>query len=82
MDHARIDETQLADRYLMGKLDDAERRSFEEHFVDCPVCLEKLETVEGLRGALKELPPGFSAATTATPTSPVTGLRGRASGPW
>jgi hypothetical protein len=69
MDHARIDENQLADRYLMGKLDDTERPSFEEHFVDCPVCLERLETVEGLRGALKELPSGFSAASTATPTS-------------
>ena len=50
MDHTHTDEHQLADRYLMGRLDDAERRRFEEHFVDCPACLERLETIEGLRG--------------------------------
>lgn len=77
MDHARIDENQLADRYLMGKLDDAERRSFEAHFVDCPVCVEKLETVEGLRKALKELPSGFSAATPAAAPTPTTHSRDR-----
>ena len=75
MDHARIDENQLADRYLMGKLDDAERRSFEEHFVECPVCLEKLETVQSLRGALKELPSG--AATPAAPPTPTPNSRDR-----
>ena len=62
MDHRRIEENQTADRYWMRKLPDAERRTFEEHFVDCPVCLERLETVEILRGSLKELPSGFSAA--------------------
>ena len=50
----------------MGQLDQAERHSFEEHFVDCPVCMERLEAVEGLRGGLKDLPPGFSAAAPAS----------------
>lgn len=59
MDHAHIDEHQVADRYLMGKLDDAERGRFEEHFVDCPFCLERLETIESLRGALKEVPAAY-----------------------
>ena len=66
MEHARIDENQLADRYLMGQLDERERRSFEEHFVDCGVCLEKLEAIESLRAALKELPAGVSAPSTAS----------------
>lgn len=65
MDHARIDENQIADRYLMRKLDEAERRSFEEHFVDCAECLERLEAVGGLREGLKELPAGRSRATTS-----------------
>lgn len=64
MDHARIDEDQLAQRYLMGKLDAESRHRFEEHFVDCPVCLEALETLEGLRAGLKELSPGIPAAVT------------------
>ncbi|MEP7132808.1 MAG: hypothetical protein ABI914_06570, partial [Acidobacteriota bacterium] len=61
MDHQALEEDQTADRYWMRKLPDEERRAFEEHFVDCPVCLEKLETVERLRGALRELSPGFTA---------------------
>ena len=68
MDHTHADEHQLADRYLMGRLDDAERRRFEEHFVDCPVCLERLESVQGLRGGLKDLPPSVSAAVPAAPS--------------
>src|SRR5262249_41731983 len=50
-------QNQIADRYVMGQLADEERRQFEEHFVDCPECMQKLETVESLRAALKELPP-------------------------
>lgn len=65
MDHARIDENQIADRYLMRKLDEAERRSFEEHFVDCAECLERLEAVGGLREGLKDLPAGRSEAATS-----------------
>jgi hypothetical protein len=57
MDHARIDAAQTADRYLMGKLSEEEQRVFEEHFLDCPACLEKIEAVEGLRSGLKALPP-------------------------
>jgi hypothetical protein len=69
MDHARIDAAQTADRYLMGKLTDEERRLFEEHFLDCPTCLEKIEAVEGLRTGLKALTPeevlaGHGAART------------------
>ena len=61
MDHVYAEERQLADRYLMGKLPDAERRPFEEHFIDCPVCLDRLETIEGLLRALRDLPPGHRA---------------------
>jgi hypothetical protein len=70
MDHARIDEDQLAQRYLMGKLDAESRHRFEEHFVDCPACLETLETFESLRTALKELPPGIPAAMATAPGRP------------
>ncbi len=65
MDHVRLDENQVADLYLMGKLDEAERLAFEEHFVDCSECLERIEAVEGLRGALKELPAGRSEAASS-----------------
>lgn len=65
MDHARIERDLVADRYWMGKLDEDQRQSFEAHFVDCAVCLERLETLESLRGALKELPPAQTAKAPA-----------------
>jgi len=63
MDHELIQGNQIPDRYLMGKLSAEERLEFEEHFVDCSICLEHLETLEGLRDGLRELSPrGMPAA--------------------
>jgi len=63
MDHESIQENQVPDRYLMGKLSTEERLQFEEHFVDCSLCLEHLESLEGLRAGLRELsPPGIRGA--------------------
>jgi len=55
MDHDSIQGNQVPDRYLMGKLSAEERIRFEEHFLDCPICLEHLEALEGLRDGLREL---------------------------
>lgn len=58
MDHEQIDQFDLVDRYLMGKLAMAESASFEEHFVDCPQCLTRLQTtnrfLQGLRSVTAE----------------------------
>ncbi len=67
MDHKAIEEGHLPDRYLMGKLPADERARFEEHYVDCPVCLGDLEAVEGLRAGLKELSAGAAAARRTSP---------------
>ena len=69
MDHTRIDEDLIADRYLLGKLPDEERRRFEEHFVDCARCVETLETLGGLRRGLRELPAGETATVHGEPPS-------------
>ena len=53
MDHQYIEEHNITDRYLLGRLRAEERSRFEEHFVDCQECLERLETTEDFRGALK-----------------------------
>jgi hypothetical protein len=55
MDHDVIQGSQIPDRYLMGKLSVEEALRFEEHFLDCPTCLEHLEALEGLKGGLREL---------------------------
>jgi len=53
MNHQQIEEHNVADRYLMAKLSDAERIEFEEHFIDCPACIDLLETTDRLRRGLR-----------------------------
>lgn len=73
MDHAAADADLVAERYVLGKLPDEERRRFEEHFVDCASCLDRLEAVKGLRGALKELPVDEVSAASRRKESLVSG---------
>jgi hypothetical protein len=44
MDHNYIDQLDLIDRYLKGSLASEESAQFEEHFVDCPQCIDRLKT--------------------------------------
>jgi hypothetical protein len=53
MEHSYIEERDIADRYLMGKLSAEERMRFEEHLEDCEQCIERLETSDGLRAGLR-----------------------------
>ncbi len=53
MDHHYIEEKNIPDRYLLGKLPAEERARFEEHFIDCRECLDRMETTEDFRGALR-----------------------------
>lgn len=43
MDHGYIDQYDLVERYLMGKLPDEERARFEDHYADCPECFDRLK---------------------------------------
>ena len=53
MDHHYIEEHNVADRYLLRKLPAEERTRFEEHFIACAECLDRVEVTEGFRGALR-----------------------------
>ena len=53
MEHSYIEDHHIADRYLSGKLSIEERMRFEEHFVDCPECLDRLQTIDDFRAALR-----------------------------
>jgi hypothetical protein len=44
MNHEQIDQFNFIDRYLMGQLPEEENNGFEEHFVDCPQCVARLQT--------------------------------------
>jgi hypothetical protein len=44
MDHKYIDQFDIIDQYLMRRLTEEESASFEEHFLDCPRCMDRLKT--------------------------------------
>lgn len=74
MDHEQIDQLNLIDRYLMGKLLADESAGFEEHFVDCPRCIARLQTTKNFMQDLR-LAAVEQAAHTA-PRAPRNGWRG------
>jgi hypothetical protein len=53
MTHNYAEQFDLVDRYLSGRLTTDESARFEEHFVDCPECIDRLKTtgdfLQGLR---------------------------------
>ena len=52
-DHDYIQDHQVVDRYLMGKLKEEEKAAFEDHYLDCVQCLDELEISSGLERDLK-----------------------------
>jgi anti-sigma factor RsiW len=53
MEHSYTEDHHIADRYLSGKLSIRERMRFEEHFVDCPECIDRLQTIDDFRAGLR-----------------------------
>lgn len=53
MDHAYIEEHGLIDLYHRGQLPPEEEARFEEHFVGCAGCQERLEMARGFQRGLK-----------------------------
>jgi len=47
MDHAGID-PETAERYVLGRLAPEEAARFEEHYLSCPECLDRLELAEAM----------------------------------
>ena len=55
MDHPRIDDDLVAERYVMDGLSATEKAAFEEHFFECAPCLETLEHVRRFREDLRSI---------------------------
>jgi anti-sigma factor RsiW len=53
MEHSFIEEHNQIDSYVRGTMPVAERTAFEEHFLDCPDCLQQLEVARSLREAIR-----------------------------
>jgi hypothetical protein len=55
MDHQEIKERSIAIRYLLGLLPVEERIRFEEHYIDCEACLDRMDLVEDCYQALQKV---------------------------
>jgi anti-sigma factor RsiW len=55
MDHAYIEEHQIADRYVQGTLPEAERERFEDHYLSCQECLDRLELAESVQRGFQRM---------------------------
>jgi len=58
MEHPEAVAGDFCERYLRGELSEAEREEFELHFLQCPACVEEMESTAaftaGLRAAFRE----------------------------
>lgn len=53
MEHPRIDDERIVDRYLVGRLPSEDEALFEEHLFECADCLGKVQWGEELRRGLR-----------------------------
>ncbi len=65
MDHTYIESQQIADRYVAGTLAAEEMERFENHYLSCPECLDRLQLAESLHRGFKRMA-GQDAAVLAT----------------
>lgn len=66
MTHAEIDERQIPELYLMGKLPPEDAAGFEEHYLHCQECLDRLELAESLERGFKRAAGQDAARVAAT----------------
>jgi hypothetical protein len=55
LDHAYVEENDVIQAYLAGRLDESEREAFEAHYFACAICLENLETANDLREGMRQV---------------------------
>lgn len=55
MDHDYIERHQVVDRYVQGRLPQAEVDGFEEHYLDCDECLRRLDLAERFQRGLRQV---------------------------
>jgi hypothetical protein len=55
MNHEYINKFNVIDQYVLGRLTANEAEEFEDHFIDCPTCVEQLNTTRDLVQDLKSL---------------------------
>jgi tetratricopeptide (TPR) repeat protein len=46
--------SEVAEKYLLGHLSEAEQKAFEQHYFECPRCFDELQTYRALQAELKQ----------------------------
>src|SRR5947209_1005189 len=52
-----VEEQDVLERYLLGRLTDVEREEFEQHYFECDSCLSQLQSGLALQEELGRMPP-------------------------
>jgi hypothetical protein len=55
MNHEHINKFNVIDQYVLGQLTTREAEEFEDHFIECPTCVDQLNTTRTLVQNLKGL---------------------------
>jgi len=53
MNHRDVEDRNLVELYVARRLNAGDTARFEEHFVDCPQCLDQIEAAERLHAGIK-----------------------------
>jgi hypothetical protein len=61
MNHLGIEDDDRLEAYVTGRMKPEDRAELEEHLVDCPLCLARVEAVQGLLGGLHAIGPELPA---------------------
>jgi hypothetical protein len=51
------DPDETAEAYLLGRLSQQQHEAFEDHFISCPLCTERLQLTEDFIKAVAPTPP-------------------------
>ena len=63
MDCGRVAREEILESYLVGRLREEDRDTFEEHYFECARCFDELQTLQALRGELRRAGAEFEAKT-------------------
>lgn len=66
MNCEQIMRSEVAEKYLLGQLSEAEQKAFEQHYFECQRCFDDLQTYRALQLELKHAAPAIRAEPAAT----------------
>ena len=63
MDCGRVAREEVLESYLVGRLGEEDREAFEEHYFECARCFGDLQTLQAIRGELRQADAEFGDKT-------------------